>query len=359
MSVTIVSRAQWGARPWNDNPRSSGPAHVPLSKRTEFFVHWFGGVPAHASGAALAREVERLHMDGNGWAGVGYNWVIGEDGTAYEGRGWDRQGAHCPGHNTSGLAVLIAVGKGGKKASKAALATARALYDEACDRTGRTLAQRGHRDGIATECPGPDLYAWVKAGMPAEGYTPPKGGTAPADDDRPSVARYRVTIRGLEYGYGARGDHVTEVGKALVRSGFGRHYKSGPGPEWTDADTENFSDFQVSLGFTGTTPGGNADGVPGETSLRRLLGTIPSKTTPAPAFPGRDKFGPGKSNKYIEQLGRQLVKKGFGDHYSVGPGPKWSDADRQCVEAFQRSQGWTGSDADGYPGPETWRRLFA
>ncbi|MFJ8146987.1 peptidoglycan-binding protein [Streptomyces sp. NPDC096048] len=356
MSVKIVSRAAWGAKPWNGDPKSKGPARVALKRRTEWFVHYDGAHHITATGTAVPRAIDRQHQ-AKGWAGIGYSFVVDQDGTAYEGRGWGRQGAHCPGHNISGLSVQIAVG-GDQEPSEAALATARALYDEACKRTGRKLAQRGHRDGIATECPGDKLYAWVQAGMPAKGYKPPKGGTAPADD-RPSVARYRVTIRGLEYGYGAHGNHVTDVGKALVRAGFGKHYKEGPGPRWSDADTENFSDFQVWLGFKGTAPGGDADGVPGETSLRRLLGTIPSKTTAPPPFPGRDKFGPGKNNAYVEQLGRQLVKKGYGDHYRVGPGPKWSEADRENVEDFQRAQNWRGSDADGYPGPETWRRLFA
>lgn len=351
MSVSIISRAAWGAKPWNGDP-----AHVALDRRTEWFVHYDGAHHIAATGNAVPQAIDRQHQ-AQGWAGIGYSFVVDQAGNAYEGRGWQRQGAHCPGHNISGLSVQIAVG-GDQEPSEAALATARALYDEACEKTGRKLAMRGHRDGIATQCPGDILYAWVQAGMPAKGYEAPAGGTAPADD-KPSIARYRVTIRGLEYGYGAHGSHVTEVGKALVRSGFGRHYKSGPGPDWTDADTECFSDFQVSLGFTGTAPGGDADGVPGETSLRRLLGTIPSKTTAPPAFPGRDKFGPGKSNAYVEQLGRQLVKKGFGKFYSVGPGPKWSESDRRNVEAFQRAQHWSGSDADGYPGPETWRRLFA
>ena len=39
--------------------------------------------------------------------------------------------------------------------------------------------------------------------------------------------------------------------------------------------------------------------------------------------------------------------------------PRWSEADRRNVEAFQRAQGWRGGAADGLPGPETWRRLFA
>ncbi|MFJ3924866.1 peptidoglycan-binding protein [Streptomyces sp. NPDC090022] len=78
-----------------------------------------------------------------------------------------------------------------------------------------------------------------------------------------------------------------------------------------------------------------------------------------PAFPGAGVFRPGSSHPSIEALGRQLRKKGFGTHYTSGPGARWTEADRRNVEAFQRAQGWRGASADGYPGPETWRRLFA
>ena len=70
-------------------------------------------------------------------------------------------------------------------------------------------------------------------------------------------------------------------------------------------------------------------------------------------------FRPGAHNEYITRLGEQLVRKGFGTYYTTGPGPRWGEADRRGVEAFQRSQGWRGGAADGFPGPETWRRLFA
>ncbi len=80
--------------------------------------------------------------------------------------------------------------------------------------------------------------------------------------------------------------------------------------------------------------------------------------TIALAFPGKDKFGTGKSNEYILQLGQQLVAKNFGKHYKVGPSRDWGEADRLNVQDFQAAQGWSGADADGYPGPETWRRLF-
>ncbi|MEV6882218.1 peptidoglycan-binding protein [Streptomyces sp. NPDC051135] len=76
-------------------------------------------------------------------------------------------------------------------------------------------------------------------------------------------------------------------------------------------------------------------------------------------YPGRAMFGPGADNPHVTRLGRQLVAKGFGAHYTRGPGPRWSEADRRGVQAFQRAQGWRGGAADGHPGPETWRRLFS
>jgi len=78
-----------------------------------------------------------------------------------------------------------------------------------------------------------------------------------------------------------------------------------------------------------------------------------------PVFPGRDKFGPGKSNAHVTRLGKQLVKRGHGQFYSVGPGPKWGEADRRAVRAFQLTQKDLKGDADGLPGPLTWKLLFS
>lgn len=84
----------------------------------------------------------------------------------------------------------------------------------------------------------------------------------------------------------------------------------------------------------------------------------PKPRPTAPAFPGTKHFKAGANNAYVTQLGKQLVKKGYGRFYSVGPGPRWGDADHEAVQAFQKAQGWTGSSADGYPGPQTWSRLM-
>ncbi|MCX5000979.1 peptidoglycan-binding protein [Streptomyces longwoodensis] len=198
------------------------------------------------------------------------------------------------------------------------------------------------------------------------GYGRPKYPTAGTTTST-TPARYQVTINGLPYGYGAKGSHITTVGEALVRAGFGKHYMEGPGPEWGDADTRNYSDFQKSLGYKGTASGQDADGVPGASTLKALLGTLPAPlakpaapkpTAPAyEPFPGKAFFHGGRHSPIITALGRRLVVLGYGKHYRTGPGPNWTNADRDNVRDFQRAQGWTGDDADGYPGPETWKRL--
>ncbi|MFD7976709.1 peptidoglycan-binding protein [Streptomyces sp. NPDC059071] len=345
MSVSIISRSAWGAKPWDGSPNT-----VALSQRTEFFIHYDGANHISATGNAVPQAIDRQHH-AQGWAGIGYNFVVDQNGAIYEGRGWTLQGAHCPNHNVSGLGVQIAIG-GDQEPSAKALAAARALYDEACRKTGRKLAMKGHKDGFATLCPGGKLYAWVQAGMPADGYEPAPGGGSSGSGS--TVARYQVTINGLKYGYDAYGDHVTKVGKALVAKGYGKHYAEGPGPRWTDADTLAYADFQRSLGFSGK----DADGVPGESSLIKLLGSLPSaaKRVRYEPFPGGAFFKGRPHSAIVTAMGKRLVAEGC-SAYSSGPGAQWTESDRLSYQKWQRKLGYTGTAADGWPGQASWDKL--
>ncbi|MBT2441271.1 peptidoglycan-binding protein, partial [Streptomyces sp. ISL-36] len=169
---------------------------------------------------------------------------------------------------------------------------------------------------------------------------------------------------GSKFGPGANNGHVTQLGRLLVQRGGKKYYGQGPGPRWGEADRRATRSFQLAQGWKGK----EADGLPGPHTWRLLtngqgrnIGGSSGSGGPsanAPGFPGRGYFRPGQSSAYVEKLGKQLVKRGYGKHYLSGPGPRWSEADRRNVEAFQRAQGWRGGAADGYPGPETWRRLF-
>ncbi|MEE4490281.1 peptidoglycan-binding protein [Streptomyces sp. BE230] len=191
-----------------------------------------------------------------------------------------------------------------------------------------------------------------------KGLTSGSGGSGSTTTPFPGTAKF---------GAGKKNDSVTRLGKMLADRGGKRFYKVGPGPAWGSADRNATQAFQKAQGWTGK----EADGLPGPDTWRLLAnGTghdIPAAggttgrdgATSVPAFPGRGYFRPGQSNSHVDKLGKQLVKKGYGKYYLSGPSSRWTEADRRNVEAFQKAQGWRGTEADGYPGPETWRRLFA
>ncbi|MFE9854629.1 peptidoglycan-binding protein [Streptomyces sp. NPDC005780] len=191
-----------------------------------------------------------------------------------------------------------------------------------------------------------------------KGLTSGSGGSGSSKTQFPGAAKF---------GAGTKNDYVTRLGEMLVDRGGKRFYKVGPGPAWGSADRLATQAFQKAQGWKGK----EADGIPGPDTWRLLVNGIghdipaaggkagPGGSTAVPAFPGRGYFRPGQSNSHVDKLGKQLVKKGYGKYYLSGPGSRWTEADRRNVEAFQKAQGWRGTEADGYPGPETWRRLFA
>ncbi|MEU1309525.1 peptidoglycan-binding protein [Streptomyces cinnamoneus] len=94
--------------------------------------------------------------------------------------------------------------------------------------------------------------------------------------------------------------------------------------------------------------------------VARRLGQAPGPSTPpAPVyepFPGAGFFRVGQRSPVITAMGRRLVAEGC-SRYSVGPGPSWTESDRQSYAAWQRKLGYSGDDADGIPGRASWDRL--
>ncbi|CAL9471968.1 hypothetical protein SUDANB15_02841 [Streptomyces sp. enrichment culture] len=79
----------------------------------------------------------------------------------------------------------------------------------------------------------------------------------------------------------------------------------------------------------------------------------PSAAPGRTPFPGTAYFGPGAHNRYVTELGRMLAGRDGARFHAVGPGPRWTDADRRATRAFRRAQGRRGAAADGLPGPLT------
>jgi hypothetical protein len=86
----------------------------------------------------------------------------------------------------------------------------------------------------------------------------------------------------------------------------------------------------------------------------------PAKTPPAtPAYqpyPGAAWFTTQPRSAIVTAMGRRLVAEGC-SAYQQGPGPQWTQADRDSYAKWQRKLGYRGTDADGWPGASSWAAL--
>lgn len=182
----IVSRREWGAA----TSIPAGRFVAPASRR--FYVaHW--PVMSVRDERQWCRDIERIHRN-QGWAAApGYNFLIGQSGTIYEGAGRDVRGIHSPPRNTDGWGVCHlqpSTGAGVSTApiSDAMKASSRRLYDWLGSVAGRRLEQWWHGRDFATACPGSDLRAWVSSGMPAGATPPPTPEQPPAIEEVEMIA---------------------------------------------------------------------------------------------------------------------------------------------------------------------------
>lgn len=51
--------------------------------------------------------LQNYHINEKKWSDIGYNFLVGEDGNVYEGRGWAKTGAHTKGYNNKSIGICI------------------------------------------------------------------------------------------------------------------------------------------------------------------------------------------------------------------------------------------------------------
>lgn len=239
MTLRLVSRAEWGARPY------SQPSGGTLYSRARRGVklHYLGSAYSdrpHTQCPYQVRQIQAQHMTGNGWSDIGYSFVVCTHGYVFEGRGLKRRNS-ANGNTTlneQDYAVLLLVGSSGlTKPTTAQLDGARDAIDYCREKGPAGDWIGGHRDGYATACPGDAIYAWAKNGAPRPGEeedpmagitkqdiynavwltdaaTPPKG-TASATNPRwaPASLLRDVTerVRGMEKSLAAQSAAITAL----------------------------------------------------------------------------------------------------------------------------------------------------
>ncbi|MCW3843819.1 N-acetylmuramoyl-L-alanine amidase [Micromonospora yasonensis] len=206
----VVTRAGWQA---DESIVTDPPTYGKTVKA--FFVHHTAGTNTYscADSAAIVRGIEVYHVKSNGWNDIGYNFLVDKCGVVFEGRkgGIDKPvtGAHTYGFNTDTAAIAVLgtyISSGVPVVVQDAIAHVAAykLGQYGNDPAGTVtlvsgvngkypLGQSvtfnrvsGHRDAVATECPGDALYgqlgglrlkAATITGLALTGVTGGKSGT--------------------------------------------------------------------------------------------------------------------------------------------------------------------------------------
>ncbi|XP_014228398.1 peptidoglycan-recognition protein 2-like [Trichogramma pretiosum] len=157
----IINREGWEAR------QALSSTLMP-ERPVRYVVVHHGGVPRYcynrSSCSAILRSYQDYHLDNNHWSDIGYQFVIGEDGNVYQGRGWDKVGAHAPGYNNRSIGICV-IGDFTERLPNALALTALHKLIEcgiAMKKLRTDYRVIGHRQARNTQCPGNAFYQYVR-----------------------------------------------------------------------------------------------------------------------------------------------------------------------------------------------------
>ena len=167
---TIISRAEWGARPLN----SEAPEEFGLfdAKSNRDGLLYYSGdlravlntVVVHHSAIqnVSPAKIQELHMDGRGFADLAYHFLIDSEGVIYAGRQINIRGTHVQGFNTGAVGIVLIGNFNETEPTQSQLESLEMLIDY-LRYTYEIRYLASHRDypdqsPDGTECPGANLY---------------------------------------------------------------------------------------------------------------------------------------------------------------------------------------------------------
>lgn len=119
-------------------------------------VHHVGGANRDFS----AEEIHGWHLN-QGWAGIGYHFVIRTDGSIERGRPEDKVGAHAKGFNHDSIGINVAGTFDEAEPTNEQIEAVSMLIGWLADKYNVPISADsvcGHRDLMETDCPGEKLY---------------------------------------------------------------------------------------------------------------------------------------------------------------------------------------------------------
>jgi N-acetyl-anhydromuramyl-L-alanine amidase AmpD len=316
---SIVGINTWGGQ----QPR--GTLQVLNSRPTKILVHHTQYPNSSDTSTsqiyARAREIQLDHFS-RGWSDSGQNFLIGRGGHILEGRRGSLSalqsgtrhvvGAHCPGRNSDSVGIENDGSYMSVLPPSAQYSKLVAFCAYICQQYGIASSQIfGHRDFIATDCPGNSFYAKLPQLRSEVAAMLGNGGGTPT--------RSWPLIKS-----GNSGETVKTLQYALQYRGFTGVTADGVFGSGTEAAVKS---FQSSNGLP-------ADGIVGAQTWEAILPTVRS----------------GDNNPAVKGLQSQLNTEG----YSLTVDGDFGTNTLNAVKSFQTAKGLS---ADGIVGLNTWNAL--
>ncbi|KAJ8687419.1 hypothetical protein QAD02_023213 [Eretmocerus hayati] len=106
--VNIVPRSEWQAKQPRHEPinLTTIPPNWVVISHTEL-TRGGGYCETKKECYPLLRNLQIFHRDQQGLNDIVYNFLVGGDGTVYEGRGWDIEGQHTKGYDSKSLGIAF------------------------------------------------------------------------------------------------------------------------------------------------------------------------------------------------------------------------------------------------------------
>ena len=128
-------------------------------KTDAIVIHHVGNTDKNVNSAAI----HRWHLK-NGWAGIGYHYVIRKDGTIERGRPLHTVGAHCYNQNEHTVGICVIGNFELARPTHEQFRSTEELIGSICrlyQINPDIKTVRGHKDYNRTDCPGTYLYQWI------------------------------------------------------------------------------------------------------------------------------------------------------------------------------------------------------
>lgn len=112
----------------------------------------------------IVRNIQDYHVQTKHWDDIGYNFVIGRDGSVFVGRGWLFQGAHSRDYNKRSICIAFIGNFNNEIPSNESLIAAQRLIERGIDigKLDKNYRVYGHCQVILTESPGIHLYEAIQ-----------------------------------------------------------------------------------------------------------------------------------------------------------------------------------------------------